>query len=77
MTTRELDLMVRANRVLSGGAKIREIVLPRTRGGVAVVLVGGRSLVWSGAPEARSAEEGRIPDGPLERLVDFVGEAAR
>lgn len=76
MTTREADLMVRANRVLKNKGetkKILEITLPLTQGGYGVIkLTGGYAYIWNGAPAATSATEGRIPDGTLSQMVAFV-----
>ncbi len=76
MTTREMDLMTRANRALANKGetkKIIEITLPYSHGGAGVIkLAGGYTYIWNAAPAATSTTEGRIPDGTLSQLVAFV-----
>lgn len=76
MTTREADLMVRANRSLANKGetkKLLDITLPLSQGGCGVIkLAGGYTYTWNSAPAATSTTEGRIPDGTLSQLVAFV-----
>lgn len=78
MTTREADLMTRANRVLKNNGeslKIMEITLPYSQGGYGLIRFfggTGNAYVWRNAPAATSKTEGRICDGVLETLIPWI-----